>query len=113
MRSLLRRAPLREVEFYRLADLQVDLLRRQVHRQGQRIHLTNREFALVQLLVSHPGEVMSRSRIASEVWNINFESDTNVVDVAVRRLRAKLDDPFDLKLIHTVRGMGYKLDEAP
>ena len=113
VRSLLRRAPMRETEFYRLADLQVDVLRRQVHRAGQRIHLTNREFALLHLLISHPGEVMSRSRIASEVWNINFESDTNVVDVAIRRLRAKLDDPFPLKLVHTVRGMGYKLDDVP
>mgnify|MGYP003148554928 CR=1 FL=1 len=112
VRSLLRRSPLREVEHYRLEDLEVDLLRRHVSRNGQRITLTNKEFALLQLLISHPGEVMSRSRIASVVWNINFESDTNVVDVAIRRLRAKLDDPFQLKLVHTVRGMGYKLDRV-
>jgi len=112
VRSLLRRSPLREVEHYRLEDLEVDVLRRQVSRDGKRILLTNKEFALLQLLISHPGEVMSRSRIASVVWNINFESDTNVVDVAIRRLRAKLDDPFKLKLVHTVRGMGYKLDSA-
>ena len=112
VRSLLRRSPLREVEHYRLEDLEVDLLRRHVSRNGQRITLTNKEFALLQLLISHPGEVMSRSRIASVVWNINFESDTNVVDVAIRRLRAKLDDPFQLKLVHTVRGMGYKLDSV-
>jgi len=112
VRSLLRRSPLREVEHYRLADLEVDLLRRHASRSGTRIALTNKEFALLQLLISHPGEVMSRSRIASVVWNINFESDTNVVDVAIRRLRAKLDDPFQLKLVHTVRGMGYKLDSA-
>ncbi len=113
VRSLLRRAPLREVEHHRLSDLEVDVLRRQVSRGGQRITLTNKEFALLQLLISHPGEVMSRSRIASEVWNINFDSDTNVVDVAIRRLRAKVDDPFPDKLVHTVRGMGYKLDTAP
>lgn len=113
VRSLLRRAPLREVEHYRLEDLEVDVLRRQVSRGGKRITLTNKEFALLQLLISHPGEVMSRSRIASEVWNINFDSDTNVVDVAIRRLRAKVDDPFQHKLVHTVRGMGYKLDGSP
>jgi two-component system copper resistance phosphate regulon response regulator CusR len=91
----------------------VDVLRRQVSRGGKRIVLTNKEFALLQLLISHPGEVMSRSRIASQVWNINFDSDTNVVDVAIRRLRAKVDDPFQHKLVHTVRGMGYKLDGSP
>lgn len=112
VRSLLRRAPLRDVEHHRLLDLEVDILRRQVSRAGNRIALTNKEFALLQLLISHPGEVMSRSRIASEVWNINFDSDTNVVDVAIRRLRAKLDDPFQHKLVHTVRGMGYKLDTS-
>ena len=112
VRSLLRRAPLRELEHYRLDDLEVDVLRRQVNRAGQRIVLTNKEFALLQLLISHVGEVMSRTRIASEVWNINFDSDTNVVDVAIRRLRAKIDDPFQRKLIHTVRGMGYKLDQS-
>ncbi|MBQ0744260.1 MAG: heavy metal response regulator transcription factor [Pseudomonas sp.] len=112
VRSLLRRAPLREVEQHKLLDLEVDILRRQVSRGGNRIALTNKEFALLQLLISHPGEVMSRSRIASEVWNINFDSDTNVVDVAIRRLRAKLDDPFQHKLVHTVRGMGYKLDTS-
>ncbi|WP_150303652.1 heavy metal response regulator transcription factor [Pseudomonas saliphila] len=110
VRSLLRRAPLRDSEHYTLHDLEVDVLRRQVSRTGQRIALTNKEFALLQLLISHPGEVMSRSRIASVVWNINFDSDTNVVDVAIRRLRAKVDDPFQHKLVHTVRGMGYKLD---
>ena len=110
VRSWWRRGPVREAERYRLADLEVDVLRRQVKRGAERVLLTNKEFALLQLLISHPGEVMSRSRIASEVWHINFDSDTNVVDVAIRRLRAKLDDPFQHKLVHTVRGMGYKLD---
>ena len=113
VRSLLRRAPLRELEHYRLDDLEVDVMRRQVSRGGKRIVLTNKEFALLQLLISHAGEVMSRTRIASDVWNINFDSDTNVVDVAIRRLRAKIDDPFQHKLVHTVRGMGYKLDASP
>lgn len=113
VRSLLRRAPLRELEHYRLVDLEVDVMRRQVSRGGQRIVLTNKEFALLQLLIRHTGEVMSRTRIASDVWNINFDSDTNVVDVAIRRLRAKIDDPFRHKLVHTVRGMGYKLDASP
>ncbi len=112
VRTLLRRAPTREVEHYRIADLEVDVLRRRVSRGGQRIALTNKEFALLQLLASRRGEVLSRTLIASQVWNLNFDSDTNMVEVAVRRLRAKVDDPFMPKLIHTVRGVGYQL-EAP
>jgi two-component system, OmpR family, copper resistance phosphate regulon response regulator CusR len=92
------------------ADLELDLLRRRVTRQGERINLTNKEFALLHLLLSRQGEVLSRAQIASQVWQMNFDSDTNVVDVAIRRLRAKVDDPYPLKLIHTVRGMGYVLD---
>ncbi|WP_206197754.1 winged helix-turn-helix domain-containing protein, partial [Pseudomonas viridiflava] len=92
-----------------VADLHLDLLRRQVTRQGQRLTLTNKEFALLHLLLSREGEVLSRAQIASQVWQMNFDSDTNVVDVAIRRLRAKVDDPFTCKLIHTVRGMGYTL----
>jgi two-component system copper resistance phosphate regulon response regulator CusR len=84
----------------------------EVSRGGQRIALTNKEFALLQLLASRQGEVLSRTLIASQVWNLNFDSDTNMVEVAVRRLRAKVDDPFMPKLIHTVRGVGYQL-EAP
>ena len=80
-------------------------------RAGQRIDLTNKEFALLQLLLQHKGEVMSRSQIASQVWDMNFDSDTNVVDVAIRRLRAKIDDGFDIKLIQTVRGMGYRIED--
>ena len=89
---------------------ELDLLRRRVTRQGERINLTNKEFALLHLLLSRQGEVLSRAQIASQVWQMNFDSDTNVVDVAIRRLRAKVDDPYPLKLIHTVRGMGYVLD---
>ena len=93
-----------------MADLEVDVLRRRVSRGGQRINLTNKEFALLHMLISRPGEALSRTLIASEVWNLNFDSDTNMVEVAVRRLRAKVDDPFMPKLIHTVRGVGYRLE---
>jgi two-component system copper resistance phosphate regulon response regulator CusR len=86
-------------------------LRRRVTRNGDRIDLTAKEFALLRLLVKRKGEVLSRSLIASQVWDMNFDSDTNVVDVAVRRLRAKVDDLYPVKLIHTVRGMGYVLKE--
>lgn len=112
VRTLLRRGPPREVKNFKIADLELDLLRRRVTRQGERITLTNKEFALLHLLLSREGEVLSRAQIASQVWNMNFDSDTNVVDVAIRRLRAKVDDPYPLKLIHTVRGMGYVLDPA-
>ncbi|MDO9625543.1 heavy metal response regulator transcription factor [Pseudomonas sp.] len=113
VRTLLRRGPPREVEQFVVADLHVDLLKRKVTRAGERLNLTNKEFALLHLLLSREGEVLSRTLIASHVWQMNFDSDTNVVDVAVRRLRAKVDDPFSLKLIHTVRGMGYMLDAHP
>jgi len=112
VRTLLRRGPPREVERFQVADLELDLLRRRVSRQGERISLTNKEFALLHLLLSRQGEVLSRVQIASQVWQMNFDSDTNVVDVAIRRLRAKVDDPYTLKLIHTVRGMGYVLEAA-
>ncbi|WP_313241071.1 heavy metal response regulator transcription factor [Stutzerimonas kunmingensis] len=112
VRTLLRRGPPREVERFHIADLELDLLRRRVTRQGERISLTNKEFALLHLLLSRQCEVLSRAQIASQVWQMNFDSDTNVVDVAIRRLRAKVDDPYPLKLIHTVRGMGYVLETA-
>ena len=112
VRTLLRRGPPREVEQLQVADLQLDVLRRRVQRGAERITLTNKEFALLQLLMERSGEVLSRTQIASQVWQMNFDSDTNVVDVAIRRLRAKVDDPFSPKLIHTMRGMGYLL-EAP
>jgi len=110
VRTLLRRGPPREVEHFQVADLALDLLKRKVSRAGDRLNLTNKEFALLHLLLSRQGEVLSRALIASHVWQMNFDSDTNVVDVAIRRLRAKIDDPYRLKLIHTVRGMGYRLD---
>lgn len=110
VRTLLRRGPPREVEQFQVADLHLDLLKRKVTRNGDRLSLTNKEFALLHLLLSREGEVLSRALIASHVWQMNFDSDTNVVDVAIRRLRAKVDDPYPAKLIHTVRGMGYMLE---
>ncbi|MEG0001433.1 MAG: heavy metal response regulator transcription factor [Comamonas sp.] len=112
VRTLLRRNPVRQQEIFELADLQVDALKRRATRGGQRIDLTNKEFALLHLLLQHKGEVMSRSQIASQVWDMNFDSDTNVVDVAIRRLRAKIDDDFTVKLIQTVRGMGYRIEDG-
>jgi two-component system copper resistance phosphate regulon response regulator CusR len=94
-----------------LADLELDLLRRRVTRSGKRIELTAKEFALLELLLRRHGEVLPRSLIASQVWDMNFDSDTNVIEVAVRRLRNKVDEPFEPKLIRTVRGMGYVLEE--
>lgn len=113
VRTLLRRGPPREVEHFVAGDLSLDLLRRKGTRNGERLTLTNKEFSLLHLLLSREGEVLSRSLIASQVWQMNFDSDTNVVDVAIRRLRAKVDDPYTLKLIHTVRGIGYMLEVQP
>ncbi|ELQ6064209.1 response regulator transcription factor HprR [Cronobacter sakazakii] len=93
-----------------VADLTLDTARHAVSRGGERIALTRQEFTLLWLLASRVGEILPRTLIASEVWGINFDSETNVVDVAIRRLRKKIDDPFPLKLIETVRGMGYRLN---
>ena len=95
-----------------ISDLVLDLGKRQALRQGKKITLTQKEFALLELLMRREGEVLPRSLIASQIWDMNFDSDTNVIDVAIRRLRGKIDDDFSQKLIHTVRGMGYKI-EAP
>ncbi|AMO36864.1 MULTISPECIES: heavy metal response regulator transcription factor [Thauera] len=110
VRTLLRRGRSKEPDVLRAADLELDLLRRRVLRGGQRIDLTAKEFALLELLLRRQGEVLPRSLIASQVWDMNFDSDTNVIEVAVRRLRAKVDDAFEPKLIRTVRGMGYVLE---
>jgi two-component system copper resistance phosphate regulon response regulator CusR len=111
VRTLLRRGSKSSTpEFLRLADLELDLLRRRVFRAGKRIDLTAKEFALLELLLRRQGEVLPRSLIASQVWDMNFDSDTNVIEVAMRRLRAKVDDDFQPKLIQTVRGMGYVLE---
>jgi len=111
VRALLRRgaSPAAELNLS-VADLKLDLVRHCAHRGGRRIHLTAKEFTLLELLVRHQGEVLPRSLIASQVWDMNFNSDTNVIDVAIRRLRVKIDGNFDLKLIQTVRGMGYLID---
>ena len=95
----------------RVADLELDLLRRRVSRGGKRIDLTAKEFGLLELLMRRRGEVLPRSLIASQVWDMNFDSDTNVIEVAMRRLRVKIDEGFEVKLIQTVRGMGYVLEE--
>ena len=110
VRTLLRRGKTKEQEVLKAADLELDLLRRRVTRSGKRIDLTAKEFALLELLLRRQGEVLPRSLIASQVWDMNFDSDTNVIEVAVRRLRAKIDDDFEPKLIQTIRGMGYVLE---
>ncbi|ODU95503.1 MAG: DNA-binding response regulator [Bordetella sp. SCN 68-11] len=111
IRTLLRRgAKVKEAEQLRVADLELDLLRRRVSRAGTRIDLTVKEFALLELLMRRQGEVLPRSLIASQVWDMNFDSDTNVIEVAIKRLRQKVDEGFEPKLIQTVRGMGYVLE---
>lgn len=110
VQSLLRRAAPRPQQTLRMADLEIDVLRHRATRAGHRLDLTTKEFLLLSLLARRAGEVLSRTLIAESVWDMNFDSDTNVVDVNVRRLRSKVDDPFPLKLIHTVRGAGYVLE---
>ncbi|MBY4947519.1 heavy metal response regulator transcription factor [Cupriavidus respiraculi] len=111
VRSLLRRGHAQvALDRLEVGDLVLDLARRRATRAGRRIALTGKEFSLLELLVRRRGEVLPRSLIASQVWDMNFDSDTNVIDVAIRRLRAKIDDDFDTKLIQTVRGMGYVID---
>jgi two-component system copper resistance phosphate regulon response regulator CusR len=111
IKTIMRRGKARNVDTVQLADLEIDVFKRKVTRAGQRIELTAKEFALLHLLAKRPGEVHSRAMIASQLWDMNFDSDTNVVDVAIRRLRAKIDDPFEKKLVHTMRGMGYLMEE--
>lgn len=114
VRTLLRRGNRnQEPQQIRTADLELDLLRRRVTRGGHHINLTAKEFALLELLLRRQGEILPRSLIASQIWDINFDSDTNVIEVAMRRLRAKVDDGFEPKLIRTVRGMGYVLEASP
>lgn len=111
VRTLLRRgSKSKEPDNLSIADLELDLIRRRVSRSGKRIDLTAKEFTLLELFLRRQGEVLPRSLIASQVWDMNFDSDTNVIEVAVKRLRNKIDDNFEPKLIHTVRGMGYVLE---
>ncbi len=107
VRSLLRRSPPQEDEMVRLEDLEIDTRRHRVCRGGVPLHLTMKEFLLLTHLVRRSGEVVSREEIAREIWDINFPTGTNIVDVMVRRLRSKVDDPFATKLVHTIRGVGY------
>jgi two-component system, OmpR family, copper resistance phosphate regulon response regulator CusR len=99
-----------EEEVFEIGDLRVDVPKRRVERAGARITLTNKEFNLLQFFMEHQGQVLSRALIASCVWDMNFDSDSNVVDVAVRRLRQKIDEPFPVRLIHTVHGVGYRFE---
>jgi two-component system, OmpR family, copper resistance phosphate regulon response regulator CusR len=109
--TILRRGPARQVQVLRVGDLEIDLLRQRASRGNTRLDLTPKEFALLSLFARRAGQVLSRTSIAEQVWDLNFDSETNVVDVHVRRLRSKVDDPFEAKLIHTVRGVGYVLDK--
>lgn len=111
VRTVLRRSPQRAPESIRIADMEIDLARQRAARAGRRLDLTQKEFSLLSLLARNAGNVLSRTAIAEQVWDMNFDCDTNVVDVHVRRLRSKVDDPFPRKLIRTVRGVGYALEE--
>ena len=110
IRTLMRRGKIQQPDVMSIADLELDPLRRRATRGQTRIDLTAKEFTLLHLLLRRQGEVLSRTLIAEQVWDMNFDSDTNVVEVAMRRLRAKIDDNFEKKLIHTIRGMGYVLE---
>lgn len=111
VRTILRRGTARQPDLLRVADLEVDTVRHRAVRAGRKLELTPKEFALLSLFARRVGDVLSRTVIAEQVWDMNFDSDTNVVDVHVRRLRAKLDDPFEKKLIHTMRGVGYVFED--
>lgn len=110
IQALLRRGRLHEVSVFALRDLTLDVNARKASRNGQRLDLTAKEFALLTLLMRRQGNVLSRTQLADQVWDMNFDSETNIVEVAIRRLRGKIDDPFEEKLLHTVRGMGYVLE---
>ncbi|GAB7529858.1 heavy metal response regulator transcription factor [Pseudomonas sp. 3A(2025)] len=111
VRTLLRRLNTQQDTQLQSGELRLDLLQRKVERGGKRLDLTTKEFALLELLMRRQGEVLPKSLIAAQVWDMHFDSDTNVIEVAIRRLRMKVDDDFTVKLIHTVRGMGYVLQE--
>ncbi|MGP9436971.1 heavy metal response regulator transcription factor [Ewingella sp. AOP8-B2-18] len=113
IRIILRRGQPQSGDVLTLADLVVDIEKFRCERAGKRITLTNKEFKLLVCFLQHPGQVLSRTFLASRVWDMNFDSDTNVVDVAVRRLRQKIDEPFDTQLIHTIHGVGYRCEAEP
>jgi two-component system, OmpR family, copper resistance phosphate regulon response regulator CusR len=110
-KALLRRPPVNRTHVLRVADLEVDRLMQQVRRAGKRIELTSKEYGLLEYLVAHAGRVLSRTMIMEHVWDESFEGLTNIVDVYVRHLREKVDEPYEHKLIHTVRGVGYSISE--
>jgi two-component system copper resistance phosphate regulon response regulator CusR len=112
LRTVLRRVPAQRSDVLRVGDLEIDMIGHKVTRSGQKLELTPKEFALLALLARRSGQVLTRTLIAEQVWDMNFDSDTNVVDVHIRRLRVKVDDPFEQKLIRTVRGVGYAIDSA-
>ncbi len=111
VKALLRRPPVDRSQVLRLADLEVDRLTQQVRRSGKRLELTSKEYALLEYLLANAGQVLSRTMIVEHVWDQSFENLTNIVDVYVRHLRTKVDDPFPTKLIHTVRGAGYLVSD--
>lgn len=111
VRSLLRRQQQQTENILSIADLQIDLFQHKIWRAGKQIELSKKEFDLLRFMLQHSDQIISRRQIASEVWRINFDTDTNFIDVAIRRLRNKIDDKSELKLIHTVRGLGYKLSK--
>lgn len=111
MRTIMRRGPVKSAEIVRVGDLELDFSAHRATREGKRLDLTPKEFALLSLLARRAGEVLTRVRIAERIWDVDFQTETNVVDVHMRRLRSKVDDPFETKLIHTVRGVGYVLEE--
>ncbi len=113
VRNALRRTPAQQPDILSLADLDMDLARHKASRAGKPLDLAPQEYRLLEYLLRHPGEVLTRTRLAEQIWDINFDGDSNVVDVAVRRLRRKVDDPSDRKLIHTLRGVGYVIEERP
>jgi DNA-binding response OmpR family regulator len=113
VKALLRRGPVSRDSLLRVADLELDRLTQQVRRAGRRIDLTGKEYSLLEYLLSNPGRVLSRTMIIEHVWDSSFEGLTNIVDVYVRHVRAKVDEPFPVKLIRTVRGVGYCLSDEP
>ena len=113
VKALLRRGPVNRSNVLRVGDLELDRLTQQVKRAGKRVELTAKEYALLEYLVANAGRVFSRTMIIEHVWDQSFEGLTNIVDVYVRHLRAKVDDPFSTKLIHTVRGVGYSVSDSP
>ena len=111
VRTVLRRGTVRQVPVVSVGDLEIDLIRHRATRGGRPLDLTPKEFLLLSLLMRRSGDVLSRTLIAEQVWDINFDCDSNVVDVHMRRLRSKVDGPFERKLIHTIRGIGYVIEE--